>query len=63
MELVEKSVDASQRLFDLVETGGVGAAHMPRPARTEGIAGNDCDSRLMQQPRREVVRGESRRGD
>ena len=59
----QKTIDPLECLFDLIHAGGVGAADVPRAAGSKGIARNDGNPRLIQQPGREVVRGEPGRDD
>src|SRR3712207_9594001 len=62
-EVVQKAIDALECHFDLVQAGGVGAADVPGAARAKGLPRNDGNPRLIEQPGREVVRGEAGRGD
>ena len=62
-DAAQKALDTPECLLDLVETRGIGTANVSRAAGSEGVARNDGDPRLMQQPGREIVRREAGRDD
>jgi hypothetical protein len=62
-DTAQKTLDALECFFDLVQAGGIGTTNVPRAAGSKGITWDDGNLSLMQQPGCEVVRGEAGRGD